>query len=143
MLKWLVGGPEVTSLLKDIDDDLFYCLPIIDDLFSEDEVEDTHLHHDSEKKRFRKNVTQLYEELKSRGNLFIEDGEELKNINSKCIVSLASSSSVRNALNIGLQAHDEFYEERLLSGKLSIYDTIFLNKLPLISSDKYIVNTEK
>ena len=62
---------------------------------------------------FRKDVTQLYEELKSRGNPFLDDREELENINSKCIMSSASSAFVRNALNIGLQAYDKFLKKGL------------------------------
>ena len=83
-------------MLKDIDDDLLCC-------FSKNELEEVHLHHEGNKgyaERFRKDVTQLYEELKICGNLFIEDGEELEKINGKCISSPASSASVRNALNI-------------------------------------------
>ena len=56
-------------MLKDIDDNLLY-------RFSEDEIEGSHLHNENNKsyeERFRKNLTQLYEELKRRGNLFIED----------------------------------------------------------------------
>ena len=49
--------------------------------------------------------------MKNSGNPFIQDGEELENINSKCIMSSASIASVRNALNIGLQAYDKFCEE--------------------------------
>ena len=101
--------------------------------FSEDELEDPHLNHEDNKvyeKRFRRDVTQLYEELKGCGNPLTEDGEDLENINSKCIImSPASSASVRNALNIGLQAYDKFCDERLVSGKNSIYDTISQNKL--------------
>ena len=92
------------------------------------------LQHEDNKayeERFRKDVPQLYEELKSRGNPLIEDGEELENINRKFIVSPASSASVRNTLNTGLQVYDIFCEERLVSGKRSIYDTISQNKLPL------------
>ena len=73
LLNWAVAGPEITSMLKDIDEELLY-------FFSEDEIKDAYLHHEDNKvyeKRFRKGVTQLYEELKSRGNPFIEDEEEL------------------------------------------------------------------
>ena len=58
-------------MLKDIDGDLLYC-------FSEDGLEDRHLHHEGNKtyeERFRKDVTQLYEESKSCSNPFIEAGE--------------------------------------------------------------------
>ena len=76
-------------------------------------------------------MTQLYEELKSHDNPLMEDEEEIQNVNSKSIISPDSSDSVRNALNIGLQAYDKFCEERLVSGKHSMYDTISQNKLLL------------
>ena len=71
LLKSSVASPEITSMLKDIDGDLLYC-------FSEDGLEDRHLHHEGNKayeERFRKDVTQLYEESKSCSNPFIEAGE--------------------------------------------------------------------
>ena len=76
-------------------------------------------------------MTQLHEELKSCGNPFIEDREELKSISRNCVTSPTSSPSLRNDLNIGLQAYDKFCEERLASGKHSIYGAISLNKHPL------------
>lgn len=69
-------------------------------------------------------MTGLYEELKCCGISFVENGEELEKINNKCIMSPNKSASVRNALNIDLQAYDKFCGERLVSGKYSIYDTM-------------------
>ena len=82
--------------------------------------------------KFRKDVTQIYEGLQSCDNPFIENGEELGNINSKCIMSPARSPSVRNVLNIGLQVYDIFCEKKLFSAKHSIYKTISQNKLSLL-----------
>ena len=127
LLKWSVAHQEVTSMLKDADDDLLDC-------FLDGELEDAHLYHKDNKvyeERFRKDMTQLYEKVKSRGNPFIGDGKELANINSKFIVSRASSASVRNALKTGPKAYDNFCEERLVSGKHSMRDTISQNKPPL------------
>ena len=64
------------------------------------------------REKLRKYVTQLYEKLKSCVNPFIEDGEELENINGKCIMSPVSSASVKNALNIRLQICEKFCKER-------------------------------
>ena len=107
---------EITAMLKDIDDDLLY-------RFSDDKIEGAHFHHEDNKsyqERFRKNMTQLHEEFKSRGNLFIEGGEKPKKISSKCVMASASSASVRNALSIGLKTYDTFCEERSVSRKHSI-----------------------
>ena len=90
-------------MLKDIGENLLSNLPHEDNKTFEE--------------KFRKDVTQLYKELKSRGNPFIEDEKQLENINSKCIMSPASIRFVRTTLDI---AYDKFFEERLVTGKYLI-----------------------
>ena len=117
LLKWAVVTPEISS--KDEE---------------HEEHEDAQLHHEDTKpfeEMFRKDVNQLYEELKSRGNPFLANGDELENIDNRCIMTISGSESVRNAFTIGKQAYEKFSEDRLILGTISIYSTISQNKLPL------------
>ena len=127
LLKGPVAGPAITSMLEDFEDALLTC-------FSEDELEDAHLHHEDNnlyEQRFRKDVSKLINEINKCGNPFLGDGEELENIYSKLIMSNASSVSVRKAFDIGTGAYETYCKERLCSDKSSIYATITKKKLPL------------
>ena len=86
-------------MLEALSDDIDFM-----DLLTEDETEnESHLHHEDTKAfedRFRKDVSLLYDELCTRGNPFLQAGEELENIHSKSIMSPESAKSVRDAFVI-------------------------------------------
>ena len=134
LLKWAVVTPEISSILEKFDNQMITSL--------HEEHEDAQLHHEDTKpfeEMFRKDVNQLYEELKSRGNPFLANGDELENIDNRCIMTIAGSESVRNAFTIGKQAYEKFCEDRLILGTISIYSTISQNKLPLFRQKNTLV----
>ena len=101
--------------------------------FSEDELDDAHLHHEDNNLfwSFRNDVSKLINEINKCGKPFLGDGVELKNIYSKLIMSNAGSVSVRKSFDIGTGAYETYCKERLSSDKSSIFNTITKNKLLL------------
>ena len=71
LLKWSVAGPVITSMLEEIEDMLLSC-------FSEDELEDAHLHHEDNSLytvMSRKDASKLTNNINKCGNPFLVDGE--------------------------------------------------------------------
>ena len=64
LLKWSIAGPEITSMLEALSDDIDFM-----DLLTENETEnESHLHHEDTKAfedRFRKDVSLLYISIKT------------------------------------------------------------------------------
>ena len=75
-------------------------------------------------------------------NSFEEKQKNLVNIQSRIILPDESSMSVFNACDIGIEKCLQFRKDRLVTNKVSLYDHITLNKLPLFhqrntSNDSY------
>ena len=131
LMKWMVGGPEIARVVSSFNNE-------------EDKDQEDLFHHedtDSHEKRFRKNVLSFKTAFDELGNPF-EEGDILINVVSKHIMNESAATSVRVAYATGKKQYDEYLNDRLVTGKVSIYAPISKNKLPLFREKNTLTTTK-
>ena len=119
LLQWAVAGPQIAEILES---------------YYEENEERFQPHHEdnvSYEKTFRQYRESLLAPFLKYVNPFEEKQKNLVNIQSRIILRDESSMSVFNACDIGIKKCLQFRKDRLVTNKVSLYDHITLNKLPL------------
>lgn len=130
MMKWMISGPEIASILNLLGED------------PNDDRQEAH-HEDtvSYEKKFRRDVISFKNVFDEIGNPF-QEGDILINAISKQIMSNEAANSIQNAFELGKQQYSDYVHNRLMTCRVSVYERIPKNKLPLFR-EKNSVSTSK
>ena len=131
--RWMVSGPELSRMTTEYRAKYASL------------VEPSNKHHEqtpSAQKRFQKNVQDLSKVLDDLGNPFMEDGDELYNLDTKVVIGDDGIQAARNAQDVGAKQYESFIEERL-NGTDVFYETIKKNNLAFFKAGSKSVTRAK
>lgn len=130
LLDWAIAGPQIAEILNS---------------YYEQNDEKFRKHHentDAYEKMFYKNTQNVLTTFLKYGNPFEECEHNIVNVVTRVIFSEEATMSVRNAAEIGIRESLQFKEERLVTNKVSLYDHIKQNNLPLFHPEKIGSNSK-
>ena len=119
LLKWAICGPVIGNLPE--------------------------LHHEdtaSFEKDFRKDRNSSIASILEYGNPFEEEEQNLVHITSRHVLDAVATKSVKEAKRIGEDQDTAFINERLISRRTSLYDTLKRNDLSLFRQ-KHLLKMSK
>lgn len=125
VLQWAISGPAISKLLEPQEETSFQ--------------ERSH-HEDTEafEKKFRSDSEKLHQAFVLWGNPFEELEPGLVHQISKRVLSDEAEESVKCALKIGMEKSEKFKHDRV-----SLYQTIHRNKLPIFRKKNDVVASKK
>ena len=133
--RWMLGAPEVTSILEDFEG-----------LFKHTRTDLRDLHHDegfASQMNFKRDVEKLVNGWESIGNPFSEEIPKLINIYSRSVPDDEVAECIFSLHNLGKVKYESFVNEVLVQKKKSFWDPIKQNKLKLFGSKTSSTSTSQ
>lgn len=128
--RWTIGGPEVTRLLNEFEDDS-----------DKDELGGHHEQKESYQLRFLEHTIALKDAFLEFDNPFSIESSELLTLDTRTAVSEEAIAILNNAEEKGSLMYTNFINERLLNKTKSIYDPIPKCQTKIFGARKKSVKT--
>ncbi|CAH1170746.1 unnamed protein product [Phaedon cochleariae] len=128
MRKFVLSGPEMANMVSKFEDASFN---------NTEKKGDPNNHHNANEAAqtaFLTHKKALESVMTDLGNPFLEENEDLYDLESKKICPSSSKDTVFTIEDCGVTQYQNFVSERLESNKVSLKDPIKLNKFPLFKT---------
>lgn len=126
--KFMLSGPEVSQMVLAFEEGAFGTL--------EDEGTTHHSATKSAREEFLKDKKSLEEVFSELGNPFLEESDDLYDLELKAVAPDSVKDTVMHIEERGLEHYETYVSERLESNSLPIGEPIKLKKYPLFSSSQ-------
>ena len=129
----MVGGPEVSRAVKQFKS---HCC-----LAGTKYEENHHEEYDSYRSRFNKHVNKLVCSFRDKGNPFVyspENDNVLYSLDSREVVLGSKVEVLLSLEKMGLDQANTFFNERVVSNKVSLWDPIKQNRVEVFVSQSII-----
>ncbi|KAK3926365.1 Centromere-associated protein E [Frankliniella fusca] len=124
--KWMLGTPALAKMNEDFE--CTYRGPKPSD-------DRHHLSTNAATETFRRDVSSLYAVMAQMGNPFLDNSNELYNIDSKTVASSRVVETVKNIEEVGISQYITFAEQRFQpTSGITVHDKIKMNNMALFSS---------
>jgi hypothetical protein len=123
--RWLVSGPEISRMVDDFEHLI---------MRKSTGTDKHHEQYPSFQQRELIEIQSLKHKFVEYGNPFMEDGLELFHITKRTVAAQSVTVTVRSIQELGEKQFAEYVEQRLVQKRMTIFQPLKKNMLPLFST---------